>query len=504
MGFPENFLWGVSASGFQFEMGDSAGQSVDANTDWYVWVHDRANIRRGVVSGDLPEHGVAYWKLYRRDHALARKLGLNTYRIGVEWSRIFPSSTEPIKVHVERASDGKISRIDVDDKILEQLDAAADKKALNHYRSIITDLQNREFKVFLCLNHFTLPLWLHNPITARDSKLKQGPKGWLEEYAIVEFAKYAAYMAWRLGDLVDYWATMNEPMAVCEAGYMFTQSGFPPGVNSFRSFKKAVENMVLAHASAYDLIKRLDTIKADADSPASANVGLIHNVIPVQPFDKMDRRHREAAQFMDNMHNQFFPRAVVHGWMDLNLNGIRERNEVKPYLKQRLDWLGVNYYTRFVVKGRRSLLAHLFMGIRAIPDIVENYGFVCKPKSQSSDGNPTSDMGWEIYPEGLQQALKSMTAYDKPLYVTENGVADAEDRVRPKFIETHLQVLGRVVDEDKLPVKGYFHWALTDNYEWAHGFRMKFGLYAVDLESKTRKKRKSADVYKRIVEAGEV
>lgn len=499
MAFPEKFLWGVSESGFQFEMGDPAGRYVDANTDWYVWVHDAENIRRGVVSGDFPENGVDYWRLYAEDHEAALRLGLNAYRIGIEWSRIFPKSTATVEVEVKRASDGKISNIEMDSKALDGLESLADKEALTHYRAIIADLRAKGFRVFVCLNHFTLPLWLHDPLKARATKLREGPKGWLEEPAVVEFAKYAAYVAWRLGDMVDFWATLNEPMAVCEAGYMIPESGFPPGVNSFKAVRKAAENMVLAHARAYDAIKTFDTVKADGESPSPAHVGLIHNVIPTMPLDKGESRDVDAGLLMDNLHNQFFPRAVVDGWLDENLNGAREKGEVKEYLKQRLEWLGVNYYTRFVIKGRRNLLAKLFAGIPAVPEMVKGYGFACQPNSSSADGKPTSDSGWEIFPEGLLEALKAMAKYGKPIYVTENGIADGEDLLRPKFIEDHLKVLEKAMVEEKIDVRGYFHWALTDNYEWAKGFKMKFGLFAVDPESKKRIKRKSVEIYQKIV-----
>jgi beta-galactosidase len=500
LGFKAGFLWGVSASGFQFEMGDLAGRSVDANTDWFVWVYDAENIRRGLVSGDLPENGVDYWSLYNKDHEAARKLGLNAYRIGVEWSRVFPKSTSAVEVGVERASDGNISKIEVESKALEMLEEMADKEALNHYRAVIADLRERDFKVFVCLNHFTLPLWIHNPLVVRATKLRKGPKGWLDEAAIIEFAKYAAFMAWSLGEMVDSWAVFNEPMAVCEAGYMIPESGFPPGVSSFKAVMKAAENMVVAYARAYDVIKKVDTVKADDDSPSPAYVGLIHNVIPAQPLNGMERLHAEAAKFMENLHNQFFPQAVAEGWLDENLNGIREKSEVKNYLGHRLDWLGVNYYTRFVIRGKRNLLARLFAGIPAVPEIMPNYGFGCQPKSVSADGNPTSDLGWEIYPQGLLEALKAMAKYGKPLYVTENGIADAEDKLRPKFIEDHVKVLEKALNEEKIDVKGYFHWALTDNYEWANGFKMKFGLFAVDLQTKKRVMRKSAKTYKQIIE----
>ncbi|MEM3666598.1 MAG: beta-galactosidase BgaS [Candidatus Bathyarchaeia archaeon] len=500
MGFPDEFLWGVSASGFQFEMGDAAGKSLDANTDWYIWVHDSENIRRGLVSGDFPENGVDYWNLYAKDHEAARRLGLNAYRIGVEWSRIFPKSTAAVKVEVEKTSDGNISRIDVDAEAIEELERLADKDALNHYRTIIADLRAKGFKVFLCLNHFTLPLWLHDPLTVRATKLRRGPKGWLEETTTIEFTKYAAYMALRFGDIVDNWATFNEPMAICEAGYMISESGFPPGVNNFKAAVKAAKNMVFAHARAYDAIKKFDTVKADEESLSPANVGLIHNVIPTRPLNEGERLDVEAAQFMDNMHNQFFPRAAAEGWLDENLNGVKEKSEVKDYLKQRLDWLGVNYYTRFVIKGRKNLLAKLFAKIPAVPEIVQDYGFACQPKSRSADGKPTSDSGWEIFPEGLLEALKAIAKYGKPIYVTENGLADGEDALRPKFIEDHLKVLEKAVNEEKIDVRGYFHWALTDNYEWAKGFKMKFGLFAVDPKSKKRTIRKSAKTYKKTIE----
>ncbi|MEM3577266.1 MAG: beta-galactosidase BgaS [Candidatus Bathyarchaeia archaeon] len=500
MSFREDFLWGVSSSGFQFEMGDATGQNVDANTDWYVWVHDAENIRRGVVSGDLPENGIDYWSLYAKDHDLARRLGLNAYRLGIEWSRVFPESTRTVDVGVEVASDGNLSKVDVDDGALEELEKLANNDALNHYRMIINDLREKGFKVFVCLNHFTLPLWVHDPITARNTKLKRGARGWLDKSTIVEFTKYTAYVAWKLGDIVDNWAVFNEPMAVCEAGYMIPESGFPPGVSSFRAVKEAAKNMAVAYARAYDAIKRADNVKADSGSPSPANVGLIHNVIPAKAFDEKNEVHVKAAKFMDNMHNHFFPRAVADGWLDENFNGVKEKTEKKNYLGQRLDWLGVNYYTRFVIKGRKSLLAKVFAGIPAIPEIMQNYGFACQPNSKSAAGLPTSDLGWEVFPEGIVEALKSMQRYGCPIYVTENGIADAKDELRPNFIVEHLKAIERAVSEEKVDVRGYFHWALTDNYEWAKGFKMKFGLFTVNLETKKRAMRGSAKTYKKMIE----
>jgi beta-galactosidase len=504
MVFPEKFLWGVSNSGFQFEMGDSAGLNVDAGSDWYLWVHDKTNIQKGVVSGDLPENGVNYWNLYEKDHRIARRLGLNAYRIGVEWSRIFPQSTAAIKLEFEKASDGSFARVEVNDAALQRLDEAADKAAVNHYRAVIEDLRDNGIRVFVCLNHFTLPLWIHNPITVRNTKLHQGPRGWADPETIIEFTKYAAYMAWKLGDVVDEWATFNEPMVIPETGYLISQSGFPPGLNNFRVSRKVAFNLAVAHARAYDAVKKADAVKADKDSASAADVGVIHNVIPAVPFRAENEADVKAADFLSRMHNHFFPQAVCNGWVDANLNGVQDEDEMKDHLKNRLDWLGVNYYTRAVVKGKKSLLARLFAGMAAVPEMAENYGFICQPNSTSSDGRQATDFGWEIYPEGLLDALTAMQRYKRPLYIMENGVADAKDTLRPRFIIDHLKVLDKAINEEKIDVKGYFHWSLTDNYEWAKGFSMKFGLYEVELKTKRRKERKSATVYKNIIATGTV
>jgi beta-galactosidase len=487
--FPEDFLWGAASSGFQFEMGDRAGKNIDSNTDWYVWVHDPSNVQKGIVSGDLPERGANYWNLYKQDHIIAKNLGLNAYRIGIEWSRIFPKSTSAIEVGVERASDGNIAKIDVDESALENLEKIADKDAVSHYRDVIEDLRANDFEVFVCLNHFTLPLWVHDPTIVRETRLRRGPRGWVDENTIVEFTKYTAYVAWKLKDTVSNWATFNEPAVVTETGYMIHQSGFPPGLNSFKTSRKVALHLVIAHARSYDAIKKIDS---------DANVGLIHNVTPARPFSTESESDAKAAGFMDNMHNQFYVQSVCDGWLDENLNGVKEKEEVKNYLGQRLDWLGVNYYTRFVVKGKTSFLAKMFAGIPAIPEIVPNYGFACQPSATSADGLPTSDIGWEIYPEGLLEALNAMKTYGKPLYVTENGIADKRDALRPSFITEHLKVLERAVSEEKIDVRGYFHWSLTDNYEWAKGFGPKFGLCSIDMETKSRKNRKSAEIYKEI------
>jgi beta-galactosidase len=275
---------------------------------------------------------------------------------------------------------------------------------------------------------------------------------------------------------------------------------------NFSAFKKALANMVVAHSRAFEAIKEFDAVKAEQDSTSPAEVGFIHNVCPMSPYDA--KRDGNACDFASHVHNQYFVEAISNGWLDENLNGKTDEGENKNYLRDRLDWIGIDYYSRNVIRGRKwlSKLAKLFVGVPMIPELVKGYGNNCKPNSTSIDGRPTSDFGWEIYPEGLGGALKLMAKYGKPMVVTENGIADSEDKLRPQFITGHLRELDRVINREKLDVRGYFHWALTDNYEWASGYKMRFGLYAVDFSTnnKTRIPRKSSELFKRIIETKEV
>jgi len=139
--FPENFMFGASMSGFQFEMGNpSSMEEIDPNSDWFVWVRESENLVNGIVSGDMPENGAWYWKQYDKVHSLAVDFGMDVLRIGIEWSRIFPTSTKHIPIDSPN--------------LLEELDKIANKSAVAHYRKIMEDMKTKGLKVFVNLYHF--------------------------------------------------------------------------------------------------------------------------------------------------------------------------------------------------------------------------------------------------------------------------------------------------------------------------------------------------------------
>lgn len=485
---PEGFKWGVSQSGFQFEMGDPRNMYIDTNTDWWHWARDPYNISSNIVSGDLPEEGVNYLGMFKVDHDNAVKLGLTIYRIGIEWSRIFPHPTWLIEVDVERDGLGYVKDIKVTVDTIRELDKLADQDAVELYRQIILDLRKRGFKVVVNLLHFTIPYWLHNPMKSRSTNLEKGPRGIYEEIFPTEFAKYAAYVAYKLGDLVDMWSTMNEPLVPIELGYMAPYSGFPPGVNRPDVAPRVFANTVIAHALAYKMIKRFDTVKADLDSKQPAEVGIIHNFIPAHPASESDTG---ASHSYNYFHNYLLLEALVNGKLDA---GFDEKTIVSPgALGKTVDWLGLNYYTRLVIR-RKGSAAYPVLDFEAVP----GYGYACVPYSLSKIGRWCDGMGWEMYPEGLLEAIRMGHKYVKEIYVTENGTSDPRDVNRATYVVSHIYAIQRALEEG-LVIKGYLHWSINDNYEWAHGFRQKFGLFEVDLLTKERRPRSSAKVFKDIV-----
>jgi beta-glucosidase/6-phospho-beta-glucosidase/beta-galactosidase len=495
--FPEGFLWGSAISGFQSEMG--VGAPTDENSDWWVWVLDATNIADGRVSGDVPEDGPGFYDRFASDARLARRrLRHNALRLSIEWSRIFPTSTAGVDI-----SGG------ITPEVLAALDALADQTAVAHYRRVLRALRARRLEPVVTLNHFSLPLWIHEPTTVRDAFTAVDPfaggvppgltrAGWLDPAIVDEFAKLAAYAGATFGDLVDLWCTVNEPVVVLVSGYInFPGIGgnFPPGVFNFAAVLQAIPQLVAAHARAYDALHATDTTDGDRDGAAVA-AGVVHNMVAFHPTNAAVARDVAGTAHADYLYNRLFLTAVTAGAFDENLDGdTDDPGEQRPDLAGRSDFIGVNYYLRAAVTG---------LGVAVTPsiplfDFLPTFGYQT-PENPGGAPCPTtcSDFGWEIHPAGLREVLTFAGGLGLPVYVTENGIADGADALRAQYVFDHLSTLHRAIADGIADVRGYFHWSLTDNFEWSSGYYPRFGLFAYDVDSGRRTLRRGARPFRRI------
>jgi beta-glucosidase len=225
-------------------------------------------------------------------------------------------------------------------------------------------------------------------------------------------------------------------------------------------------NQVLAHARAYRAIHAIQP---------QARVGIALNYTPFVPAKSWSPADRLVTGFLQNAYNHFFPTALATGKLRYPSHSRR-----LPEVKGTQDYFGLNYYTRFACAVDLRMPEQKF--IRYEPLIVE-------------DVSPNGAMSCD--PAGFYYALKYASSFGLPVIVTENGVEDAEDHLRPRYLVQHVHQMWRAVNLS-LPIKGYFHWSLVDNFEWERGWGHRFGLWELDVATQARRKRPSADLYAEI------
>jgi beta-galactosidase len=459
---------GAAIAGFQVDMGCptiAAARCEDRSSDWYQWITTSRIVSNPVLfmSGDAPTKGPGFYELYQQDLDRAQKeLGSNALRLSIEWSRIFPTPTFKAKTFAE-------------------LTALASPDGLSYYHAIFAAMKARGLHPMVTVNHYSLPLWIHDGNACNQNFDTCTAKGWAAPDVIVpEIAKYAGFVAKEFGKEVDVWATENETFsAVVLPSYLIPSSTRvnPPGLYLKTDVAKAATvAMIEAHARMYDAIHANDAVDADGDGHA-ATVGLVYSVEAVTPLTN----NAQDAKTADNMRyfmNDLFLQGVAKGILDRNWDG---KTETHPELQNRLDWLGVNYYAR--VRAQTNVIPTPLQ-------LVTPY-FTFNPLNMQPDMND---------PSGMYDVLKDVQKWGVPIIITETGVDQATDpALGASWIAKTSQYLARAKSEG-VDVRGYFTWSLTDNYEWNHGTKMKFGMYAVDVDKadKPRTPRPAVEAFAQI------
>lgn len=429
--FPADFLWGAATAAYQVEGAWNAAGKGES-----IW--DRFSHTPGkVLDGDTGDTACDHYHRYRDDIALMRQIGLKAYRFSVSWPRVLP--------------DGR---------------GMINPAGLDFYDRLVDSLLGANIQPFITLYHWDLPQAL------------QEAGGWTARETCYAFADYAALLAKRLGDRVRAWTTFNEPAIIYWLGYGIGIHA--PGIQDRKASYQAAHNLLVAHGLGVQALRGID--------PAF-QVGIVLNLWPAEPATEAPEDSAAAEQawqmngtlFLDTLFRAHYPPALLQA---MGADAPQAHPGDLALAAQKLDFLGINYYSRAMVNAQQQRL-------------------------EKVEGSEYTEMGWEVHAPALRRLLVRISReyHLPPLYITENGAAFADqvspdgkvhDLRRLEYLRQHF-IQARLAMQEGVDLRGYFVWSLLDNFEWAHGYSKRFGLVHVDYATQQRRLKDSAAWYARVI-----
>lgn len=442
--FPEDFLWGAATAAYQIEGAaheDGRGESI-----WDRFSHTPGK----TFNGDSGDVACDHYHRYPADIQLMTDLGLHAYRFSIAWSRILPTGT------------GQVN-----------------EAGLAFYDRLVDALLKAGITPFVTLYHWDLPQALDDH------------GGWLNRDSADHFVNYADIVSRRLGDRVKHWITFNEPFCISYVSY--TWGGHAPGHQdfSYAEANRVNHHVYLGHGKAVPVIH----------ANSGGKVGIVLNMTPMYPATDSEA-DRAAADRMDAQSNRWFADPIFKGAYPADRLALlgAAAPEIRPgdmqIISAPIDFLGVNYYSRSVVKDA--------------PQAAN----VEKTESVKIPASEYTEMNWEVYPDGLRELLERVHRDYQPqeIYVTENGCATPDhlngvspvpDPRRVAYLKGHFEAAYRAITAG-VPLKGYFVWSLMDNFEWAYGYSKRFGITYVDYATQRRIPKQSYQFYQQVIRANAV
>jgi beta-glucosidase len=446
MRFPDDFRWGAATASYQIE--GAVAEDGRAPSIWDTFSHTPGTI----AGGDTGDVAVDHYHRSHEDVALMGSLGLGAYRFSMAWPRLQPDGRGPLH-----------------------------PKGLDFYARLVDDLLERGIEPWATLYHWDLP------------QVLEDAGGWPARETALRFADYAARVHAALADRISHWITLNEPF--CSALLGYAAGVHAPGVRDDAAGLRAVHHLLLGHGLA---------VRALREQEAGSRLGITLNLYPVDPASE-DAADRDAARRIDGLANRLFLGPILGGGYPEDV--IRDVATITDWTHVQdgdvatigapLDVLGVNYYTRHVVRaGGGDGKPSPWPGSHDV-DFVKR-------------GRPLTAMGWEIDPDGLAEVLTRLRRdhpHLPPVAITENGAAFADvpgpdgavdDADRVAYLDGHLRAVHRAI-EAGVDLCGYFVWSLLDNFEWAYGYSRRFGIVRVDYATQARTPKASARWYADVI-----
>jgi len=449
--FPDGFLWGAGTSSYQIEGGvgdDGRGPSI-----WDVFTHTRGNVFRG-------DNGDVACDSYHRlddDIALLHELGVNAYKFSVSWPRIQPAGSGP-----------------------------PNRAGLDYYVRLVQRLREIGVTPVATVYHWDLPQALE----------ERG--GWAVRETAERLGELAAILGEELGNYVDMWITINEPLQSVHQGYRVGTHA--PGRRDELLAAAATHHLLLGHGLALQALRQT--------TPAGTRIG---PATDPQPYIPLDTESIAVSGLLDGERSRVYLDPILHGRYPVGAptEALPPHALVKPgdaeLIAAPIDFLGVNYYRpHFIRRGDWEDLRLGETPVTGYPGFVEYL----------APGQERTTMEWPIVPASMYDLLCELHRESDglPLYITENGCA-ADDYVSPggaiddyeriAYIHSHLDAAWRAI-EAGVNLGGYFHWSLMDNFEWREGYRRRFGLHYVDFETRRRIPKRSARFYAAVARTGEL
>ncbi|GGM31520.1 beta-glucosidase [Micromonospora sonchi] len=447
--FPDNFLWGAATAAYQIEgaaRDDGRGESI-----WDTFSRTPGKVHAGHTGDVACDH----YHRYADDVALMAELGLQAYRFSVSWPRIQPDGSGPVN-----------------------------PRGLDFYDRLTDALLGRGIDPIITLYHWDLPQTLED----------RG--GWAARETAEHFATYASAVYARLGDRIGTWTTLNEPW--CSAYLGYGSGVHAPGRQDPAAAFAAVHHLLLAHGLATQALR----------AAGAGRVGITLNPADVRPADPTSAADAAAVRLVDGLQNRIFLDPLLAGGYP---DDIREhvarmveptfvRDGDEKIIAAPLDLLGINYYAPTYVAGRPDGAGGggTFPGTEGAVEFLPPVG-------------PLTDMGWMIEPAGLTRLLERIsTDYPgTPLLITENGAAfpdkaatdvtsPLQDSDRIAYLDGHLRAAHDAISRG-VDLRGYLVWSLLDNFEWAEGYRKRFGIVHVDYLTQRRTPKSSARWYQEVI-----
>ncbi|MCS3434278.1 glycoside hydrolase family 1 protein [Klebsiella sp. BIGb0407] len=444
--FPKGFWWGSASSATQSE--GSTNDGGKKQNIWDHWFSLEPNRFHGQIG---PSETSTFYKNYRDDILLMKRIGHNSFRTSISWSRLMPDG--------ENIND----------------------EAVKFYNDVINELIESDIEPVFGLFHFDMPLYWQN----------QG--GWESRHTVIGYEKYARACFALFGDRVKNWMTFNEPVVVVEGGYLY-DFHYPNKVN-FKSAAQVAFHMMLAHSFA---------VKAYKGMAQSGRIGIVLNLTPSYPRSD-NEQDLKASFFADLFFNRSFLDPAIHGQYPQELIDILKEHDQLPICEPgdldslregKVDFLGINYYQPRRVKARSTAInpESPFM-----PDwFFENY--------EMPGRKMNIYRGWEIYEKGIYDILINLRDNygNIPCYISENGmgveneerfISDSgqiDDHYRIDFIREHLKWIHRAIGEGS-QCHGYHLWTFIDNWSWMNAYKNRYGFISLDINSQVRTIKKSGE-----------